>query len=74
MTMLESAGRDLYLRETDTRGRTRVASYRVWDVVAFLAEQQRRCANVIAFELRDATIAIEPITREQYQHERKTIR
>jgi hypothetical protein len=40
MSAATLVGRDLYLRHTDTNGRSNVQLHRVWDVERFLAARQ----------------------------------
>ena len=72
--MIELITRDIYLRHTAGDGSTSVREHRVWDAERFLAAQQAEVASLAA-KARDedepAAFAVEQITHEQYQRERK---
>lgn len=74
MASVELITRDIYLRHTAGDGRTTVREHRVWDAERFIAAQQAEAAR-LAEKARDddepAAFAVEQITQDQYNHERK---
>lgn len=64
--------RDLYLRHTDTNGKSTNQMHRVWDADKFLASQQDEATkqNTKVKEGAPRLAKVEQITRETYRDER----
>lgn len=65
--------RDIWIRHTDTDGRSAVVCHRVWDAERFVAAQQRSAEqlNLKAEDGASHLAKVEQITEEQYKAERR---
>ena len=66
-------GRDIYMRHTDTGGKSFVRLHRVWDADRFVAARQAEAEKLNA-DVKDGAPRLakaEQITEEQYRKERK---
>lgn len=67
---LEMAGFDLFMRHTNTDGKSHVQQHRVWDKQRFLDARSADAAQLNAKEGSKKAKA-EHITQDQYRKERK---
>ena len=67
-------GRDLYMRHTDTSGKSYVQLHRVWDAERFIAAREAEARRLNQDVKGDAPrlACVQQITREQYLKERNT--
>ena len=65
-------GRDIYMRHTNTDGKSFVQTHRVWDADRFVASQQQAASKLNADVKSDAPrkAKAEQITHEQFNRER----
>jgi hypothetical protein len=71
---LTSFGRDMYVRHTNTDGRSYVHLHRVWSGSRFILARETEAANLNAEALRKEKPALakaEQITEDQFHNERK---
>lgn len=73
MSTMEMVGFDLFMRHTDTDGKSVVRSHRVWDKEAFIAARQGEAASENAKVKGDKPrkARVDQITEDQYRKERK---
>jgi hypothetical protein len=71
---LELMGRDLWLRHTDTNGKSHVVQHRVWDGDRFV-EAQKKAAEKVNEQQKDdepKKARVDQITEDQYLKERQS--
>lgn len=72
----ELFGHDVYVRHTNTDGKSHVMNHRVWDAQRFMASQQSAVEKLNAEACnakppKPALAKCEQITEDQYRKERK---